>query len=590
MEARTATFMGLAMREAGKTAVNAIAEVREAVDFLRYYGQQVAETFDNATDKPLGPVVCISPWNFPLAIFTGQIAAALAAGNPVIAKPAEETPLIAQEAIALLHEAGIPANALQFVPGDGKIGAALVGHPATCGVMFTGSTEVARMIQKQLATRTLADGSPVPLIAETGGQNALVVDSSALTEQVVLDVLSSAFDSAGQRCSALRVLCLQDECADRTLTMLKGAMAELEIGNPDRLSTDIGPVITEEARGGINAHIEAMRAKGRAITQSPLPSETGHGTFVPPTIIEIDDISELGREVFGPVLHVVTFKRKALGELIDKINALGYGLTFGLHTRIDTTIAEVTGRIGAGNIYINRNQIGAVVGVQPFGGHGLSGTGPKAGGPLYLRRLVSTVRRTAWGLPPRQPGPTLMAFADWVQSKGYDDLAEQAVGYGTSAAINTFSEFEGPVGERNTFGTSAKGKVLIVPQTIAGLVHGLAAALAAGNDAVIETNPVLGAVLSDLPAEFHPRVRIVRPKERVHDIQAVLAEGAADFIIALQQRIADRDGPIVLVQAATTENLANGKAVYSVDLLVDEVSVSTNTAAAGGNATLMALA
>ncbi|WP_196259737.1 trifunctional transcriptional regulator/proline dehydrogenase/L-glutamate gamma-semialdehyde dehydrogenase [Pelagibacterium limicola] len=590
MEARKERFMGLAMREAGKTAANAVAEVREAVDFLRYYGQQVAESFENTTDRPLGPVVCISPWNFPLAIFTGQIAAALAAGNPVVAKPAEETPLIAQEAVRLLHEAGIPDDVLQFVPGNGKFGAALVGHPATCGVMFTGSTEVARLIQQQLAERTLQDGSPVPLIAETGGQNALVVDSSALTEQVVLDVLASAFDSAGQRCSALRLLCLQEECADRTLAMLKGAMAELAVGNPGRLATDVGPVITAEARDWIEAHIAAMREKGHRITRAALPDETRHGTFVPPTIIEIGDISELGSEVFGPVLHVVRFKRRELEATIAKINGLGYGLTFGLHTRIDTTIAEVTGKISAGNIYVNRNQIGAVVGVQPFGGHGLSGTGPKAGGPLYLRRLVSTVRRNAWGLPPRQPGPTLLAFADWVRSKGYDALAGQAVAYGSSAAINAFCSLDGPVGERNTYATRARGKVLVVPQTIAGLVHGLAAALASGNDAVVEANPMLGAVLASLPDEVRPRVDVARRPMTAGAVNTILAEGDADAIIAVGKRAAAWEGPIVLMQGASTERLVSGDAVYSIDLLVDEVSVSTNTAAAGGNATLMALA
>lgn len=590
MEERLGVFMGLAMREAGKTAANAVAEVREAVDFLRYYGQQVAESFDNASDKPLGPVVCISPWNFPLAIFTGQIAAALVAGNPVVAKPAEETPLIAQGAVKLFHEAGIPQDVLQLVPGDGQIGAALVGHAATSGVMFTGSTEVARLIQKQLAGRTLPDGSPVPLIAETGGQNALVVDSSALTEQVVLDVLASAFDSAGQRCSALRVLCLQEECADRTLEMVKGALAELAIGNPDRLATDIGPVITAEARETIESHIAAMRSKGHEITQTQLPEDTRHGTFVAPTIIEIDDISELGREVFGPVLHVVRFRRKELGALLERINALGYGLTFGLHTRIDTTIAEVTSGIAAGNIYINRNQIGAVVGVQPFGGHGLSGTGPKAGGPLYLRRLVSTSRQNAWGLPEGNADTTLTAFADWVRDKGHDDLAGQALTYGSAAAINTFAELEGPVGERNTYATRAKGKVLVVPQTITGLVHGLAAALAAGNEVVIEADAAIRGLLGDLPGELSARIEIVDPASVTAAVNAVLAEGDAETITAINQRIAAWDGPIVLVQGLSTERLASGEVVYAIDLLVDEVSVSTNTAAAGGNATLMALA
>jgi RHH-type transcriptional regulator, proline utilization regulon repressor / proline dehydrogenase / delta 1-pyrroline-5-carboxylate dehydrogenase len=311
------------------------------------------------------------------------------AGNAVLAKPAEETPLIAAEAVRLLHEAGVPEDALQLVCGDGAIGAALVGAEQTAGVMFTGSTEVARLIQRQLAGRLSADGKPIPLIAETGGQNAMVVDSSALAEQVVADVIASAFDSAGQRCSALRVLCLQEEVADRTLAMLKGALQELRIGRTDALDVDIGPVITAEAKGNIERHIEMMRAKGLAVSQLALPDECAQGTFVAPTIIEIGSMADLGREVFGPVLHVLRFRREGLNRLVDEINASGYGLTFGLHTRLDETVANVTARIRVGNIYINRNVIGAIVGVQPFGGRGLSGTGPKAGGPLYLGRLVS---------------------------------------------------------------------------------------------------------------------------------------------------------------------------------------------------------
>jgi RHH-type proline utilization regulon transcriptional repressor/proline dehydrogenase/delta 1-pyrroline-5-carboxylate dehydrogenase len=585
MEARMELFMSLAMREAGKTAANAISEVREAIDFLRYYGQQVKEGFANDTHRPLGPVVCISPWNFPLAIFTGQVGAALAAGNPVIAKPAEETPLIAQLAVDLIHAAGIPLDVLQLVPGDGRIGAALVGHEAVCGVMFTGSTEVARLIEKQLAGRMLANGAPVPLIAETGGQNALVVDSSALTEQVVLDVLASAFDSAGQRCSALRVLCLQEDVADKTLEMIKGAMAQLTIGNPDRMATDLGPVITAEARDGIDGYVVAMRGKGHAITQLPLPQEAEHGTFVPPTIIELDDISRLGREVFGPVLHVVRFKRQALGRLIEKINGLGYGLTFGLHTRIDSTIAEITSAIEAGNIYVNRNQIGAVVGVQPFGGHGLSGTGPKAGGPLYLRRLVTTASQIVWGLPPREAGPTLMALADWVRTLGNESLAEQVLAYGSHPAINAFSELGGPVGERNTYSTRPKGSVLVCARSLTGLAHGLAAGLAAGNRVLVRHEAELADVMKNLPADLTQRVSVVGHLVP-GAVRAIMVEGDCR---AISETVAEWDGPIVTMQSASAEGLEKGMAVFAIDLLVDEVSTSINTAAAGGNASLMTL-
>src|SRR5450755_1608886 len=367
MQARMPGLIGVIVREAGKSLPNAVGEVREAIDFLRYYAAQIRERFANDTHRPPGPVVCISPWNFPLAIFTGQVAAALAAGNPVLAKPAEETPLIASLAVAILREAGVPPDVIQLLPGDGKVGAALVGDARARGVMFTGSTEVARLIQAGLAKRTNPDGRPVPLIAETGGQNALIVDSSALAEQVVADVIQSAFDSAGQRCSALRVLCLQEEVADHILTMLKGALREIAIGNPDRLAIDVGPVITAEAKATILDHVEAMRASGHAVEQLPLPEACRHGTFVPPTLIEFGALAELKREVFGPVLHVLRFRRDGLDRLLDDINATGYALTFGLHTRIDETVDQVVGRVGAGNIYLNRNLIGGFVdaGMQP---------------------------------------------------------------------------------------------------------------------------------------------------------------------------------------------------------------------------------
>lgn len=402
LEEQMQTLLGLIVREAGKTLPNAIAEVREAVDFLRYYADQVEREFDNDTHRPLGAVLCISPWNFPLAIFTGQVAAALAAGNTVLAKPAEQTPLIAAQAIGILRAAGVPAGAVQLLPGRGEtVGARLVAHPAVRGVMFTGSTEVARLIARSLADRLDDQGHTIPLIAETGGQNAMVVDSSALAEQVVFDVLNSAFDSAGQRCSALRVLCVQEDNADHVITMLRGAMRELRMGNPDRLSTDVGPVIDAEARQNILRHIDDMRAAGHEVVQAEGTPECRFGTFVPPTLIEIGDIAELKREVFGPVLHVLRYARDDLDRVIESINATGYGLTFGVHTRIDETVGRVTESVDAGNIYVNRNIVGAVVGVQPFGGERLSGTGPKAGGPLYLYRLLSV---RPGGLPPALEG------------------------------------------------------------------------------------------------------------------------------------------------------------------------------------------
>ena len=341
-------------------------------------------------------MVCISPWNFPLAIFTGQIAAALAAGNSVLAKPAEQTPLIAAQGVAILLEAGVPPGVIQLLPGRGEtVGAKLTADQRVRGVMFTGSTDVASLLQRSVATRLDAQGRPTPLIAETGGLNAMIVDSSALTEQVVVDVLASAFDSAGQRCSALRVLCIQEDAADHTLTMLRGAMAECRMGNPGRLSTDIGPVIDADAKTNIERHIQEMRAKGRTVFQAAREvgddsREWRSGTFIPPTLIELESVDEIKKEIFGPVLHVVRYSRRELPQLLEQINAAGYGLTLGVHTRIDETIAQVTGTAKVGNLYVNRNMVGAVVGVQPFGGEGLSGTGPKAGGPLYLYRLLAS--------------------------------------------------------------------------------------------------------------------------------------------------------------------------------------------------------
>ncbi|UIJ46654.1 trifunctional transcriptional regulator/proline dehydrogenase/L-glutamate gamma-semialdehyde dehydrogenase [Sphingomonas cannabina] len=570
------SLLGLVMREAGKSLPNAISEVREAIDFLRYYAEQARLVL--AADQPsLGPVTCISPWNFPLAIFTGQIAAALVAGNTVLAKPAEETPLIAAAGVAILHEAGIPADALQLLPGDGAIGAALVAAPETAGVMFTGSTEVARLIQAELAKRVSPAGEPIPLIAETGGQNAMIVDSSALAEQVVADVLASAFDSAGQRCSALRILCLQEEIADRTLAMLKGALRELRVGRTDRLDIDVGPVITAEAKANIEKHIEKMRSRGHKVEQLPLSEETAHGTFVPPTIIELTSIGELEREVFGPVLHVVRFKRAEIDRLIDRINATGYGLTFGLHTRLDETIAHVTRRVKAGNLYVNRNVIGAVVGVQPFGGRGLSGTGPKAGGPLYLGRLVR-----------RAPLPPQLAVAATATAVRDLALSLDAAGDGAAAdmvrklpgvPLSAELELPGPVGERNLYALHPRGRILLLPETRTGLIAQLAAGLASGNDLVVQADP---AIRPALPPTLVPRVRWVEDWTAAGPFAGALIEGDAERVRALHQAIAALPGPIVLTQAGT--------AGYRLDWLVEEVSTSINTTAAGGNASLMAMA
>ncbi len=577
MEARMPMLLGLIVREAGKSLSNAIGEAREAVDFLRYYGTESARTLGGADTAPLGVVTCISPWNFPLAIFTGQVAAALAAGNAVLAKPAEETPLIAAQAVAILHEAGIPQDVLLLLPGAGAVGARLVADTRTHGVVFTGSTDVARLIQRQLAERLNPDGSPVPLIAETGGQNALVVDSSALAEQVVADVLMSAFDSAGQRCSALRILCLQDDVADRVLTMLRGGLAELSVGQPGRLSTDIGPVITAEARDGIVAHIDAMREAGYTVHQAPLPPCCGHGTFVAPAIIELDDLSILRREVFGPVLHVLRYRRAALDELLAAIAATGYGLTFGVHTRIDETVARVTAQAHAGNIYVNRNLIGAVVGVQPFGGHGLSGTGPKAGGPLYLRRLLAT-RPALTGLPPGRAAPAATAWAVWLDRSGQPEIAAHTRTDIARAAFGVEQELPGPVGELNIYATEARGVVQCMAAAVPVLLRQIGSALATGNRALVATGALEG--LPALPSSLAGWIDTASGGAR-DDIAAILFDGSPRELQFLARATAARPGAIVAIHTAQPDGS------YPLEWLLQERSTSTNTTAAGGNANLM---
>jgi len=399
MESSHDRLIEVCVREAGKTLLDAIAEIREAVDFLRYYAMRARLEFADPEALPgptgesntlslhgRGVFVCISPWNFPLAIFCGQVGAALAAGNCVIAKPAEQTPLIAGIAVGMFHNAGVPRAALQLLPGDGaQVGAKLVADERIAGVAFTGSTETAKRIQQSLAAR---NGPIVPFIAETGGQNTMLVDSTALPEQVVRDVITSAFQSAGQRCSALRVLYLQREIADTVIAMLRGAMAELETGDPINLATDIGPIIDAQARQKLEEHLEKMTRRGYEIFRAP-DAKTNSGHFFSPALLEIETIGNLEREVFGPVLHVVRYSAESLDTVLDEINATGYGLTLGIHSRIDETVEYICNRVHAGNIYVNRNIIGAIVGSQPFGGEGLSGSGPKAGGPRYLHRFAT---------------------------------------------------------------------------------------------------------------------------------------------------------------------------------------------------------
>ncbi|MEN1728099.1 MAG: bifunctional proline dehydrogenase/L-glutamate gamma-semialdehyde dehydrogenase PutA, partial [Pseudomonadota bacterium] len=404
LEASAPELMALCTWEAGKTLRDGIAEVREAADFWRYYAA-VAWAHLNEPSVLVGPtgelnelrthgrgvMLCISPWNFPLAIFLGQITAALVTGNTVVAKPAEQTPLIAQRAVELLYQAGVPRQALALLPGGGDIGAALSRDPRIAGVVFTGSTATARKINQTLAERP---GPLSMLIAETGGQNAMIVDSSALPEQVVRDVISSAFLSAGQRCSALRILCVQEDIADHLLTMLAGAMRELSVGDPGLLVTDVGPVIDQNQKAMLEQHVRRMESEARLIARARVPEDLPDGHWFAPMAFEIDGLARLDGEVFGPVLHVVRYKARDLDRLIDDINATGFGLTLGIHSRIDHVQDYIMGRVRVGNAYVNRNMTGAVVGVQPFGGEGLSGTGPKAGGPHYLARMCTERTRT----------------------------------------------------------------------------------------------------------------------------------------------------------------------------------------------------
>ncbi len=578
LEAHRPELVSLCVREAGKTWPNAIAEVREAVDFCRYYAEQIRVAPEASAP---GTAVCISPWNFPLAIFMGEVSAALAAGSPVIAKPAEQTPLIAARAVELLHEAGVPAAALQFLPGRGEsVGAALTADPRVSAVIFTGSTEVARLIDKAVCVRGAR------LIAETGGQNAMIVDSSALAEQVVHDVLASGFDSAGQRCSALRVLCLQDDIAERVLEMLKGAMRELAIGDPGRLSTDVGPVIDAEARAGLERHIESMRAAGKKVFQLPAPASTVRGTFVPPTLIEIDAIGELEGEVFGPVVHVLRFEAGRLAELVRSINGTGYGLTFGLHTRIDETVDKVVALAKAGNVYVNRNMVGAVVGVQPFGGEGKSGTGPKAGGPLYLHRLrdAENVAPDAIGGTHDASKPDAMArlreLAEWARREGRADLARACAQYESLSLLPFRVELPGPTGEKNTLRFAERGNVLCVAPDADAMLEQLAAVLATGNFALLGADDD-APLLQRLPAAVAARVRPIREGD---EVAAALFEGDGEARARLHDELARRDG--ALIQLITRGKTTRRYPLYRLDA---ERVVSVNTTAAGGNTTLMTL-
>ncbi|MCE6961253.1 bifunctional proline dehydrogenase/L-glutamate gamma-semialdehyde dehydrogenase PutA [Cereibacter sphaeroides] len=537
-EAEFGPIFALLAREAGKTLPDAVGELREAVDFLRYYAAE-GEHLDAG---PLGTVVCISPWNFPLAIFTGQIAAALMAGNAVIAKPAEQTPLIAAHAVELLHRAGVPSTALQLLPGEGRVvGAALTHDPRVAGVVFTGSTETALTIRRSMAAHL--DPS-APLIAETGGLNAMIVDSTALPEQAVRDILASSFQSAGQRCSALRCLYLQEDVAETVLGMLFGAMDELQLGDPWELATDLGPVIDAEAQAGIWDWIEAARSEGRILKEIAAPAR---GTFVGPTVIRVGSIRDMAREIFGPVLHVATFRAADLDRVIGEINATGYGLTFGLHSRIDDRVQRIVERLQVGNIYVNRNQIGAVVGSQPFGGEGLSGTGPKAGGPAYLARLC---RR-----------PAMAGEADGSSTTEAEAQAALAHAGGEGERLVSHA-MPGPTGESNRLSTFRRAPLLCLgPGRVAARAQAEAVRALGG----------LAVEAPGLPAEA---------LGRLHGFSGALFWSSAEAARPHARALAGREGPILPLIGGLPD--AAHVAV--------ERHLCIDTTASGGNAELLAAA
>jgi RHH-type proline utilization regulon transcriptional repressor/proline dehydrogenase/delta 1-pyrroline-5-carboxylate dehydrogenase len=522
------------------------------------------------TDRvPLGVITCISPWNFPLAIFTGQIAAALVAGNAVLAKPAETTPLIAARAVALLYDAGVPFDVLQLMPGKGTtVGSALTSDPRIGGVVFTGSLATAKAIDRAMADN-LDPGAA--LIAETGGLNAMIVDSTALPEQAVRDILSSAFQSAGQRCSALRLLYLQEDTADKIIEMLLGAMDELAVGDPAVLATDIGPVIDTKAKARIDAHIASYAARGAVLKQLATPIG---GTFVGPAVVKVSGIGELTEEIFGPVLHVATFKASQLEKVIDDINAAGFGLTFGLHTRIDGRVEHISHRIKAGNIYVNRNQIGAVVGSQPFGGEGLSGTGPKAGGPHYLPRLS----RPAMVAAPSTANNVMSGL-----SVGYAIAAvdQVRVVYEKLRLTPRKQKMPGPTGESNILETHPRGVVLCLGPDEVSARRQAQLALAQGNAVLVVAygGPRIAEELGKDGSAIGGVERRLAPAviEAGLSVDAVMHFGTAEALRPWRQALSRRDGPIVPL---ITNEAADGRLILERHICID-------TTASGGNAELL---
>jgi RHH-type proline utilization regulon transcriptional repressor/proline dehydrogenase/delta 1-pyrroline-5-carboxylate dehydrogenase len=585
-ESNAAELFALAAREAGKSWLDAVGEVREAVDFALYYAVEAERV--ESTGKARGIIVCISPWNFPLAIFSGQILAAVAAGNCVIAKPAEQTSLIAARAVELMHQAGIPESVVQLMPGTGAtVGAALTADHRIAGVCFTGSTITAQHINRSMASGLSPDA---PLIAETGGLNAMIVDSSALPEQVVRDVLASSFQSAGQRCSALRMLYLQKDIADKLLEMLFGAIDELSLGDPWLLSTDIGPVIDIAAKSKIDNHCRDMADKGCLLKQVALPEQ---GLFVAPTVIKLAGIEDLKEEIFGPVLHVATFEAHQIDAVVDAINAQGFGLTFGIHTRIDNRVEQIVKRIKAGNIYVNRNQIGAVVGSQPFGGEGLSGTGPKAGGPAYVQKFRTTgFKAIGKESVAKVDDRELQQLIDECNARPTVDLTRidqqiddvmNALGLDLKPAVAVaVHEMPGPTGETNRLTSHARGLILCLGPTAEIAIDQALSALAQGNRVLMLADGIMNAL--DLFAKQGLPVSGVEGRltpqalELASGFDAVMT--LADLPTQSEYRLALASREGVLIPLIFETN--------SPEQLIMERHLCIDTTAAGGNASLIA--
>ena len=638
LEDNTQALISLIALEAGRTLVDALSEVREAVDFCRYYANQGEHYFVASGQlQGCGTFLCISPWNFPLAIFVGQIAAALMAGNTVIAKPAEQTPLVASEAVKLFHSAGVPADVLHLLPGDGaRIGEKLVHDARLSGIAFTGSTATAQYINQQLAARP---GLPIPLIAETGGQNCMLVDSTALPEQVVDDVISSAFLSAGQRCSALRVLFLQQDIADTVITMLTGAMKSLVIGDPSILSTDIGPVIDDTARQTLQAHIDTMHKEGRFITATEHNSIFEQGHFIAPQVFEIESLEQLPQEVFGPVLHVIRYSADQLDSVLQQINNTGYGLTLGIHSRIEAFAHYVFRKTQVGNTYINRNMVGAVVGVNPFGGNGLSGTGPKAGGPNYLYRFsrptgsISTHQTTGLTMDAlaatAQPTPDVYfdqaeiaqqrwntvahkqraaVFSSLSQQRGEDDELAPYFELFSQLIIDHLATpltLPGPTGEQNTLSLHSRGIIAVLLQdddtlTSIGIQTGLALAagcavlLIATEETQKRSEQLITALSNAGVTEQLLQIIPVAYCASVLDDQRVCGvmsrSNTLDFS-PIKQRLAARTGPVTPLICIDTGISPQRQAAWygQFTQLLTEKTRTENLVARGGNAQLLNL-